>query len=158
MRTWRVVLDRRRDDAFTGHLAAEFGARWNAEWLPAVYLASHPSLAVLEIVANATRSRLGEPFVAIPVDVPDVLDRQVIDAAGLPQGWQQPESSVCRELGSAWIRAGTTALLDVPSAVLPLERNVIANPAHPDFKRLDTSHPGYPLRFDERVLALVEQH
>lgn len=67
------------------------------------------------------------------------------------------DSGRCVASACRGVDAGKSAILDVPSAVLPLERNLVVNPWHPDFKRIDTSHPGYPLHFDERVLAILEQ-
>jgi RES domain-containing protein len=158
VKAWRVVRDRKSGAAFTGRDATRFGARWNKRGHRTVYLASHLSLAVLEILAGAGKSRLREKYIAIPVEIPDDVPRERVDVAGLPQAWQSPRNAFCAAFGTAWLEKLNTAILDVPSAVLPLERNFIANPQHPDFGRFNTSHPGYPLRFDDRLVALIELH
>jgi RES domain-containing protein len=116
-----------------------------------------PALAVLEVLAHMEASQPPKDYVIIPLEVPEAAPRQVIDAAGLPNDWQRPGSECCKELGDAWYDASRTLLLDVPSAVMPLERNIVVNPNHPKFKDVDTSHAGYPLRFDPRLLALLDQ-
>jgi RES domain-containing protein len=109
------------------------------------------------VLAHAETSKLPKDYVIIPVDVPESVQRQIVDTAGLPQNWQKPGNAYCKELGDAWCDAKKALLLDVPSAVLPLERNIIVNPNHPEFKNLDTTHVGYPLRFDSRLLPILEQ-
>ena len=38
--------------------------------------------------------------------------------------------------GPAWLRAGQSAVLEVPSAIVPSEKNYVPNPRHPDFRRI----------------------
>ncbi len=52
--------------------------------------------------------------------------------------------------GSAWFEAGETAVLAVPSVVVPSELNCVLNPAHGDFRRLKISKP-WPFVFDARL-------
>jgi RES domain-containing protein len=85
---------------------------------------------------------LPSDYIAIPVEIPDAVERQIVDSAGLPANWQEPGDAFCRALGDAWLDSGRSALLDAPSAVIPLEQNVILNPGHADAASLDTSHIG----------------
>jgi RES domain-containing protein len=48
------------------------------------------------------------------------------------------------------LREARTAVLTVPSAVIPRERNVILNPAHADFRRIVIQTPE-PFSFDPRL-------
>ena len=41
-----------------------------------------------------------------------------------------------RTIGGTWLAGGSTALLRVPSAIVPETFNVLLNPAHPDAKRI----------------------
>lgn len=55
----------------------------------------------------------------------------------LPSDWRRtPAPPALADLGTAWLRAARTAVLAVPSAVVPLETNHILNPSHPDFRRI----------------------
>jgi RES domain-containing protein len=49
------------------------------------------------------------------------------------------------------LEQGRTAVLQVPSRVIPVEPNYVLNPVHPDFQRLRIAPPE-PFRFDERLL------
>jgi RES domain-containing protein len=59
-------------------------------------------------------------------------------------------SDATRDLGTSWAHGLTTAVLSVPSVVIPRERNYILNPAHPDFSRIQFSGPE-PFYFDDRL-------
>ena len=54
-----------------------------------------------------------------------------------------------QDFGTAWVEA-STAMLAVPSAVIPDERNYLLNPAHPDFKRFRFNKPE-AFHFDPRM-------
>jgi len=54
-----------------------------------------------------------------------------------PRDWRaQPPESKSMRYGSAWLRGGRTAVLEVPSAIVPSEKNYLLNPGHPDFPRI----------------------
>lgn len=55
-------------------------------------------------------------------------------------------------IGDEWIDAGGTALLMVPSALVPVEMNVVINPQHDDFIELDISQ-AFDLPLDKRLLS-----
>jgi len=59
-----------------------------------------------------------------------------------------PPDSV-RRLGSAWLDMGESAVLAVPSAIVPLEYNFLINPRHEDFPRIRIGAPD-EFRFDPR--------
>jgi len=54
-------------------------------------------------------------------------------------------------MGQAWLQGAQTALLSVPSAVVPAERNILINPRHPDFARIVLGAP-QSLQTDTRLL------
>ncbi len=57
-----------------------------------------------------------------------------------PAGWNAvPEGMVCRQFGSAWLSAGRSALLAVPSVIIGEEDNVLINPAHADARGIQAS-------------------
>ncbi len=76
-------------------------------------------------------------LVAIAADVPDDLLIENLRIADLPRDWRRtPAPAALADRGTAWLRAERTAVLAVPSAVVPPETNYILNPAHPDFRRI----------------------
>ena len=50
--------------------------------------------------------------------------------ADLPKDWRQPGHLACRAIGDTWLAEERTAVLRVPSAVVPEEPNYIINPRH----------------------------
>ena len=42
-----------------------------------------------------------------------------------------PPGMVSLDFGDQWLRSGASALLQVPSAIVPEEYNVLINPRHP---------------------------
>ena len=89
----------------------------------------------------------------IAVDVPDTLPVDTIDTADLPDDWRHtPSPRVLHSIGRAWLDAGRTAILQAPSAIVPLEFNYLLNPRHPDFGRLRIHEPE-PFKIDKRLFA-----
>jgi len=116
-----------------------------------VYTSATLSLAALECFVHVDPRDAPADLVAIPADVPDGLARREIAAGGLPAAWRRfPAPERLADLGTAWLRSGATAVLVVPSAVVPQERNVLLNPAHPEFRRVAVGRPE-PFGFDPRM-------
>ncbi|PYR89672.1 MAG: hypothetical protein DMF84_23370 [Acidobacteria bacterium] len=53
-------------------------------------------------------------------------------------------------IGERWLRESRTAMLSVPSVVIPHERNFILNPGHAEFAAFQVG-PAEPLSFDPRM-------
>ena len=63
----------------------------------------------------------------------------------LPRSWRHfPAPASLQRLGDSWLHSGETAVLAVPSAVIPIEKNYLLNPSHPDMKGIQV---GAPQRF-----------
>jgi RES domain-containing protein len=55
----------------------------------------------------------------------------------LPVGWDsEPAARVSIDLGNKWVMAELSALLVVPSVIVPEEINVLFNPQHADSARI----------------------
>ena len=76
-----------------------------------------------------------------------------IAVADLPNDWRRtPPSLKLREIGKAWLAAGETALMQVPSVIVPEEPNYLVNPLHPDFAQLAIRLPA-PFEIDRRLFG-----
>ena len=76
---------------------------------------------------------------------------RILTAADLPPDWRQyPAPELLADIGNAWIEARQTAVLAVPSAVIPQETNYLLNPAHTDFLKIRI-HAAEPFAFDPRM-------
>lgn len=137
---WRIVTARFVAAAFSGEGARLYGGRWNPKGVPLVYTAESQALAVLEILVQDEPLRAR--YVLMPAHLPDdlALDRVTVDQ--LPPDWRTPGGrSELQRRGAAWVRRGMSAVLAVPSAVIPAETNYLLNPGHPDFARVEIGPP-----------------
>ncbi|MDR5740024.1 MULTISPECIES: RES family NAD+ phosphorylase [unclassified Caballeronia] len=131
---WRVVTERYADSAFSGEGARLYGGRWNPKGIALVYTAQTQSLALLEMLVQD--SPLRARYVLIPARIPETLIERV-DAANLPPDWRELTARTePQQIGAAWAQKRTSAVLAVPSAVVPAETNYLLNPGHPDFAQI----------------------
>jgi RES domain-containing protein len=155
---WRICKRKysRHESILSGEGAKEFGGRWNEPGLPLVYASESSSLSLLEQMVHAPLERLPKSLVAVRIEVPDDASVTRVDANSLPPDWREVGNTFCIALGSDWIRSAAGLVLIVPSAVNPLERNILLNPVHPDIARcslgdlVDVEH-------DRRLIAFFDQ-
>lgn len=132
--------------------ASLYGGRWNRKGTPVIYAAESRALCALEILASS--GDLAADYVATPIEIPDEIEIAVISLGDLPQGWDASEPiDTTRDIGTNWARKLVEAVLSVPSAVIPRERNYVLNPVQQDFKRIHFSSPE-PFYFDNRLRHL----
>jgi RES domain-containing protein len=147
---WRFVQRRFVKDAFTGEGARRFGGRWNSPGYAAVYTAQSQALAALEILVHFDSDGALRNYVAIPVTMEENLITR-LDGASLPRNWRAyPAPRATRLLGDEWIVEQKSAVLQVPSVVIPAESNYLLNPIHPDFRKLVLGTPT-SFKFDRRL-------
>jgi RES domain-containing protein len=148
---WRITPGRYAGRAFDGEGARLYGGRWNHPGTGLVYCSSTLSLAALEYFLNLEPLLAPRDLVAIPAEIPADTSRSELASALLPQDWRSyPAPERLRDLGDGWVRSGESAVLFVPSAVIPREHNVLLNPAHPDFPKIRTGKPE-PFSYDPRM-------
>lgn len=146
---WRLIKAKHARTALSGDGARRYGGRWNERGSAIVYLGGTLSLAALETFVHLTAADVHLSFAAIEVLVADDIPIGELD--DLPTNWrEEPPPGEMKALGSAWARAGETALLRVPSVIVPRESNYLLDPAHPDFGRF-TVLPPQPFGFDQRM-------
>ena len=121
--------------------------------MPVVYLGSSLALAAFELLVHIDYERALAKYIAIPVDFDEDLAMRV-DLSRLPANWRSPEGvEYTQALGDAWVKRGASAILEVPSRVIPLESNYVLNPDHPNAQRI-TIGKRHDFRFDPRILKL----
>jgi RES domain-containing protein len=138
MMVYRVSAPQHASDALSGEGARLFGGRWNPKGLPLVYTAATRSLAILEMLVQDQPLRAR--YSIIPVYLPDDLLLETLTAYHLPQGWRTVAARPrLQAIGRDWLQRSESAVLTVPSVVLPQENNYLLNPRHRDFARLIAS-------------------
>jgi RES domain-containing protein len=149
LRVWRVC--RRSHRAFDGEGARLSGGRWNLRGTRVVYTSATLSLAALEYFVNVAPDEAPSDLVAVPAYIPDGLAVSSVATARLPKNWRAaPAPRALGRMGTAWAREGKTAVLAVPSAVIPQERNYLLNPVHLLFPRIQIG-VAEPFAFDPRI-------
>ena len=152
---WRIVPGNDPLRAMSGSGGMNSSGRWHTKGRLVVYLASTPSLAMLEVLVNVDSDFLYSHDyhlmgVRIPRSAADMLSR-----SGLPADWNQaarvPQTA---RIGDDWLTSTRQLALRVPSAVVPLdvseiEHNYVINPVHPRWSERVVSPP-LPLPFDVR--------
>lgn len=151
MVVWRICKQRWSDSAFSGEGARRTGGRWNYVGTPVVYSSATLSLACLELLVHADHDDLPDDLVAVPLVVPDDASLVSINIDDLPANWREyPAPDELREIGSQWISSSQSLILQVPSAVIPQESNLLINPSHPEFPRCAVRSP-LPFPLDPRL-------
>jgi RES domain-containing protein len=149
MKVWRIFPERFRKTAFTGVGGLYAARRWNHLGTVMVYCATSPALAALEFFVNLEPNDAPDDLLLAEAVVPDHLIEQ-LDPGLLPADWRELNNLACRDLGSGWAASGRSAALQVPSAVVEGDWNVLLNPKHADFNKIKLVAPK-PFRYDERM-------
>ena len=147
-----------------GYGAARFGSRWNSPDADLrfdrriVYASDTLPLAMLEVIVHVDSDVLQRvPHEHVLLDAEEAFIAQLL-AADLPAGWNaHPETATTQVIGDQWYDEGASAILRLPSAVLPPEdygpahSNYLIHARHPEILRA-VLHLGHrELRFDPRL-------
>lgn len=135
-RAWRLVQRRHVESAFTGIGARTHGGRWNSPGTAVIYASDSRALAALEVLAGMRRPALLDSYAMLEATFPEGK-MLTVQGADLPTGWRAvPPVSGTQRLGDAWAADRRSAVLQVPSVIIPAESNFLFNPAHPDFEEV----------------------
>jgi RES domain-containing protein len=117
---WRLCRAPYAD--LSGEGGRQYGGRWNTPGQPVVYTATDPALAVLEVRVHLDLppGLLPDDFVLLGIEFRDMTIEEVTNIPGEPAAF-----------GDAWLRERRTAVLRVPSIIVPESQNLLFNPAHP---------------------------
>lgn len=134
---WRIATDTSAytADDLTGTGAKASGGRWNAPGTPLLYTSQNAALACLETIVHLKAASLPFNRYLVRFDIPDKVWARADTLAwpSAPVGWDAlPYGKVSIDYGTQWSKALTSALLLVPSIIVPEESNILINPLHPD--------------------------
>jgi RES domain-containing protein len=140
----RLTQRRYAHTAYSGEGALRVDGRWHRAGLPLVYAAESAAVALLEVLVHVERPRLlAMDLVVVASRFDEGLMLRVEDAYGpLPaEWWRFPWPAATQAIGRQWVDEQRSVVLDVPSAVVRSARNVVLNPAHPDFGQVEVDEP-----------------
>ncbi|MHA7844679.1 RES family NAD+ phosphorylase [Serratia sp. D1N4] len=148
---YRIVKTKFLDSAWSGYGAQQYGGRWNHKGKAMIYLATSVSLAMLECLVHFDDAALLQHYTLLSIEVSDA-EIITLEPSALPANWQQltaPQETM--DIGSEWLDSATSVGLLVPSAVVPMENNLLINPQHADFATYLASAQAIPHLFDARL-------
>ena len=155
MRIWRLA--RAVYNPLDGEGARLHGGRWNREGTPVVYTSDHLSLCALEQLVHLNPENAPTDLTAFEIEVPEDLLVERVEAEDLPDRWDRvADHPECQRIGEIWTRRESSPVLEVPSAVLPVEMNYLINPHHPEAGSIEVAR-AEEFRFDERLRRLREE-
>jgi RES domain-containing protein len=127
------------------------GGRWHAQGKRIVYLADHPSSALLEMLVHMDRDLIPSTYQLLRIDIPLDVAIETVAPGDLSGNWRT-DTMACREIGDRWLDRSTSALLRVPSAISEQGKNFLLNPAHPDAAKVTVAEI-FHAPFDARLLG-----
>ncbi|MGE5314348.1 MAG: RES family NAD+ phosphorylase [Acidobacteriota bacterium] len=137
----------------SGQGAMLAGGRWNQKGTPLLYTATSRSLACLEALVHLSQPEFLLPRRLVSIGVPAKIVPHIVNESDLPVEWRRnPPPFALAEIGTRWARKMESLLLQVPSAVVPEEFNMLINPAHPDMKAVRVTRIDR-FSFDERLFS-----
>ena len=99
----------------------------------------------------ASPAALPDRYRLLTIAVEDGL--RPLDTPPLPSDWRE-RTEATRAVGDAWLANSQSALLRVPSAIMPDVHNILLNPLHPDAGKLRITDV-QDVPFDPRLFKTV---
>lgn len=129
---YRIVSRAAADSPFSGEHCRQ-GGRWSSPGVHLAYASASPVGALLEHLANGG-GKARRAMVLVCATLPDSRWPALVSP---PEGWRaHPHSPRIREIGDHWVEREESLVMLVPSALIDEEWNVLINPDHPDFGKL----------------------
>ena len=150
MQIWRICRARFAGEAFSGLGARRFGGRWNSPGVPMVYASTSLALAAIELFVHLEPNLQPDDLVSIAATLPEGEPAQRLDQTSCLRTGGRTILSRCGHSGTRWIREKNSLAIEVPSAALRMEWNVLVNPLHPAIAEIKVEEP-QPFHFDARM-------
>ena len=139
---FRICKTKYAREAFDGEGAFRFGGRWNTRGTRIVYTAGSLALAALEMLVHLDDDSLLFEYSFVPAEIPPELILPVEEYRALPKSWSaSPAPLAIQRIGDDWARDNASAVLEVPTSIIPLEKNYLLNPSHANFSRITLGEP-----------------
>ena len=129
----------------SGNGAAISGGRWNSKGKPMVYTASCGALATVEYLAHL--SFLPSSLMMMYIDIPDTLKIEKVKSV-------PADPAAFLQIGNEWLDSKSTSILEVPSVLVPNQKNYLINPQHPLLAAIVIREVN-PFAFDSRLLSSI---
>ena len=134
----------------SGYGSYKVGGRWNSRGVYMLYSSSNPSLAFLESLVHMAPIMPGPDYCMMQLHSKQdsIL---TLKAEDLPKDWaSDPAPEYLKRIGDQFVEEAKYLMLKVPSAVLPMEWNILINPKHQLMAQLIFETP-IPVNVDPRI-------
>jgi RES domain-containing protein len=136
----------------SGQGAKIYGGRWNSVGKAMLYSSYSPSLAMLEFACNASGIANTIQTSLLTLKLDSKVKIEIISLNDLPANWQQvPSPDSLKAIGNNWLKSNKTLAMKVPSAIMPLESNLLINSLHKEFFKLEIEN-FVDMNIDSRIL------
>jgi RES domain-containing protein len=146
----RICRARFAGEAFSGLGARRFGGRWNTPGVPMVYASTSLALAAIELFVHLEPNLQPDDLVSIAATLPTGEPAWRLGPDELPANWWTDDFEPLRAIGDRWIAEKSSLAIEVPSAALRAEWNVLVNPLHPGVAEIRIEEPK-AFHFDARM-------
>jgi RES domain-containing protein len=146
IKTYRLCRAEFKD--LDGEGAKMYGGRWNFRGYPLVYTSSQLSLAVLELLVHTDADLIPNGLICLEIEIPNKVS---IENMQLPTSYlKSQDSNILKEIGTTWLKEKRSAVLTVPSIIVPIENNLLINPLHPESSAIKITKE-YVFNLDPRL-------
>jgi RES domain-containing protein len=151
MQLWRLCRKAFAKQSLSGEGGLYASARWHTTPRRVVYTSHSLALACLEVLVHLDPELMPRDMVAFAIDVPEEVEIKELRVSDLPKSWRRyPAPRSLQRFGDAWLDGGESAVLRVPSVVVPNEHNYLINPLHHDARHMKVVAKS-PFSFDPRL-------
>lgn len=109
------------------------------------YTASCAALAVVEYLAHL--SMLPSGLMLMLIEIPDTLKIERVHSV-------PADPAAFTQIGDEWLDSKASPVLEVPSVLVPRQKNYLINPEHPLFGAISVIETN-PFAFDSRLLSSI---
>ena len=155
MTVWRLCKQQYAASALDGRGGLHTSGRRHTRGHPIVYTSSSAALAALEMLVHVEPLTAPGDLRMLAIELPGDISTEFVERFELPTGWDSvPAPEELQAVGTSWLTSRRSAALVVPSAIVPVERNVLLDPRHPDVGRVRIRSEE-PFSFDPRLRSAL---
>jgi len=109
-----------------------FAGRWHSKGNAVCYTSDHPASCLCEMLVHVDMNSLPDSFQLLRIE----SEFEVFEKMETLESRMIPSIEITREIGDHWLKENKSAILRVPSAILPEAFNYLINPMHSDFIKI----------------------
>jgi RES domain-containing protein len=147
MLVYRLAKDQFAQD-LSGEGAKRYGGRWNSKGIPILYTSSTIALALVEMLVHLPKKNLPNDLVLITIEIEKSATLDILNPVDLPKEWIQETQTI----GDRWVASNSNLSLQIPSVIIPEEKNILINVSHPNFNTQVKIKNSRKFSFDSRLI------